>query len=339
MLKARIQSTLIQRRRTLGLLAGVALSAVAALPVMAQNAYPSKPIRFIVGFAPGGSADVVARAMAQELTKSMGQSVIVDNKPGASAHIATQALLSAPADGHTILFAGLTLATNPALLADVGYDPDKDLVMVSQLTAMPIVVFVPGKSPINSLQELIAASKSKPGGFNFGSGGTGTSSHLGPELLSRTAGFKYTHVPYRGGAPALQGLLGGETDAMFDTAVTPLHRANVEAGKIKFIGVMQKDPIPTYPSIKPAGQQGIPPAAFMRSWQGVAVKKGTPPEIVAKLHSAISVALTKQEVIDRLTGAGTEVYGSATPAEFQKLYQEELVRWTALIKAAGIKAE
>jgi tripartite-type tricarboxylate transporter receptor subunit TctC len=338
MLQVEISSRSIHRRRILELFAGLAMATV-ALPALAQASYPNKPIRFVVGFAPGGSADVVARAVAQELAKTLGQSVIVDNKPGASAHIATQSLLSSPADGYTILFAGLTLATNPALLADIGYDPDKDLTMVSQLTAMPIVVFVPGKSPINSLQELITASKAKPGGFNFGSGGNGTSSHLGPELLSRTVGFKYTHVPYRGGAPALQGLLGGETDAMFDTAVTPLHRANVEAGKIKFIGVMQKDPIPTYPSIKPAGQQGIPPAAFMRSWQGVAVKKGTPPEIVAKLHSAISAALTKREVIDRLVGAGTEVHGSATPAEFQKLYQDELVRWTALIKAAGIKAE
>lgn len=327
------------RRKLLTASLGLAATAAFCIPAAAQSTYPNRPIRFVVGFAPGGSADVVARAVAQELSKTLGQSVVVDNKPGAGAHIATQTLLSAPADGYTILFAGLTLATNPALLANIGYDPDKDLVMVSQLTAMPIVVFVPGNSPINSMQDLVATSKTKPGGLNFGSGGTGTSSHLGPELLSRTVGFKYTHVPYRGGAPALQGLLAGETDAMFDTAVTPLHRANVEAGKIKFIGVMQKDPISTYPIIKPAGQQGIPPAAFMRSWQGVAVKKGTPPEIVAKLHSSISAALKSKEVIDRLIGAGTEVHGSENPQEFQKLYQDELVRWTALIKAAGIKAE
>lgn len=323
------------------LLASMASALAAAVPVSAyaQSAYPNKPIRFVVGFAPGGAADVVARAVAQELSKTLGQPVVVDNKPGAGAHIATQALLAAPADGYTILFAGLTLATNPALMGNIGYDPEKDIVMVSQMTAMPIVVFVPANSPINSLPELIGASKAKPGGLNFGSGGTGTSSHLGPELLSRTMGFKYTHVPYRGGAPALQGLLAGETDAMFDTAVTPLHRANVEAGRIKFIGVMQKAPISTYNSIKPAGQQGIPPAAFMRSWQGVAVKKGTPPEIIAKLHSSISAALKNKEVIERLTGAGTEVQDSDNPQEFQKLYHDELLRWTALIKAAGIKVE
>nr|WP_181726157.1 tripartite tricarboxylate transporter substrate binding protein [Polaromonas sp.]QJS06404.1 tripartite tricarboxylate transporter family receptor [Polaromonas sp.] len=329
----------LPRRKLLAVCAAAALVNAAPLTVQAQAAYPIRPIRFIVGFAPGGSADVVARAMAQELGKDLGQSVVVDNKPGASAHIATQALLSAPADGYTILFAGLTLATNPALMASVGYDPKKDITMVSQMTAMPIVVFVPGKSEINSLQDLIAVSKKTPNGLNFASGGTGTSSHLGPELFTRTVGIKYTHVPYRGGAPALQGLLGGETDAMFDTAVTPLHRANVEAGKIKFIGVMQKDPIASYPSIKPAGQQGIAPAAFMRSWQGVAVRTGTPPEIVQKLHASISKALKNKEVIDRLVGAGTEVQGSANPAEFQKLYRDELVRWTALIKAAGIKAE
>ncbi|MDB5928731.1 MAG: putative exported protein [Polaromonas sp.] len=329
----------LPRRKLLAACAAAALLNALPLSAQAQAPYPNRPIRFIVGFAPGGSADVVARAVAQELSKDLGQSVVVDNKPGASAHIATQALLSAPADGYTILFAGLTLATNPALMASVGYDPEKDITMVSQMTAMPIVVFVPGKSEINSLQDLIAASKKTPGGLNFGSGGTGTSSHLGPELFTRTVGIKYTHVPYRGGAPALQGLLGGETDAMFDTAVTPLHRANVEAGKIKFIGVMQKDPISTYPSIKPAGQQAIPPAAFMRSWQGVAVRTGTPPDIVKKLHTSIQAALKSKDVIDRLVGAGTEVQGSANPAEFQKLYHDELVRWTALIKAAGIKAE
>ena len=327
------------RRQLLAAFAATTLLNAVPLTVQAQAAYPNHPIRFIVGFAPGGSADVVARAVAQELGKDLGQPVVVDNKPGASAHIATQALLSAPADGYTLLFAGLTLATNPALMASVGYDPEKDITMVSQMTAMPIVVFVPGKSEINSLQDLIAVSKKSPNGLNFASGGTGTSSHLGPELFTRTVDIKYTHVPYRGGAPALQGLLGGETDAMFDTAVTPLHRANVEAGKIKFIGVMQKDPISSYPSIKPAGKQGIPPAAFMRSWQGVAVRTGTPPEIVQKLHASISKALKNKEVIDRLVGAGTEVQGSANPGEFQKLYRDELVRWTALIKAAGIKAE
>ncbi|MFZ4285864.1 Bug family tripartite tricarboxylate transporter substrate binding protein [Variovorax sp. HJSM1_2] len=326
-------------RRRLAVWACAVGAGMLSLGAVADAAYPAKPIRFVVGFAPGGSADVVARAVAQELSKSLGQPVVVDNKPGASAHIATQALLSAPADGYTILFAGLTLATNPALLPDIGYNPEKDLSMVSQLTAMPIVVFVPAKSSINNLQDLIAASKTRPGGLNFGSGGNGTSSHLGPELLSRTMGFKYTHVPYRGGAPALQGLLGGETDAMFDTAVTPLHRANVEAGRIKFIGVMQKDPISTYPSIKPAGAQGIPPVAFMRSWQGIAVRSGTSPDIIQKLYAHIGHALKNKDVVERLIAAGTEVQPSASPAEFQKLYLDELSRWTALIKAAGIKAE
>jgi tripartite-type tricarboxylate transporter receptor subunit TctC len=324
------------RRR---LLAACWASLLIPLGAQAQTSYPERPLKFLVGFAPGGSADVVARALAQELSKELGQQVIVENRPGASAHIATQGLLSAPADGHTILFAGLTLATNPALMSKIGYDPEKDLTMVSQLTAMPVVVLVPGKSPINSLQDLIAASRKSPDGLRFSSGGIGTSAHLGPELFTRTVGIKYTHVPYRGGAPALQGLLAGETDVMFDTAVTPLHRANVEAGRVKFIGVMQKDPISSYPSIKPAGQQGIPPAAFMRSWQGVAVRTGTPPEIVRKLHASISNALKNKEVIDRMVGAGTEVQGSASPSDFQKLYLEELARWTDLIKAAGIKAE
>lgn len=328
-------------RRAFAAAAAVCLTAALAAPLaaQAQSAYPSRPIRFLVGFAPGGSADAVARAVAQDLSRVLGQSVVVENRAGASAHLATQGLLAAPADGYTILFAGLTLATNPALMKDVGYDPEKDLTMVSQLTAMPVVVVAPAKSPLNSLQDLIAASKAKPGGLMFSSGGVGTSAHLGPELFTRVAGIPYTHVPYKGGAPALQGLLGGETEVMFDTAVTPLHRANVEAGKIKFLGVMQKDPIPSYPSIKPAGAQGISADAFMRSWQGVAVRTGTPPEIIARLHAAITTVLKNKEVVERLAGAGTEATPSASPAEFQQLYLHELARWTALIKAAGIKGE
>lgn len=327
-------------RRTM-VLAAACLALTQSIPFAAhaQSDYPNRPIRFLVGFAPGGSADTVARAVAQDLSKALGQSVVVENKAGASAHLATQALLAAPADGYTILFAGLTLATNPALMKDVGYNPEKDLTMVSQLTAMPVVVVVPGKSPLNNLQDLIDASKAKPGGLMFSSGGVGTSAHLGPELFTRVSGIKYTHVPYRGGAPALQGLMGGETEVMFDTAVTPMHRANVEAGKIKFLGVMQKDPIASYPSIKSAGAQGISPDAFMRSWQGVAVRSGTSPAIVAKLHTTISSVLRNKDVIDRLVGAGTEVTPSASPAEFQKLYLDELARWTVVIKAAGIKGD
>lgn len=327
------------RRKIISAAACLVLATTLPQVAQAQSDYPNKPIRFLVGFAAGGSADAVARTVATDLSKALGQSVVVENKAGASAHLATQALLAAPADGYTILFAGLTLATNPPLMKSLGYDPLKDLLMVSQMTSMPVVVLAPAKSPLNNLQDLIAASKAKPGGLTFSSGGVGTSAHLGPELFTRATGIKYTHVPYRGGAPALQGLLSGDTEVMFDTAVTPMHKSMVQAGKVKFLGVMQKDPISNYPSIKSAGEQGIPPAAFMRSWQGVAVRSGTPPAMVAKLHGAIATVLKSKEISERINAMGMEVHASANPEEFQKLYLDELARWTEVIQAAGITAE
>ena len=326
------------RRAVLAISAVVALAPLLPLSAQAQSTWPTRPIRFLVGFAPGGSADNVARVVAAELSKKLGQQVVIENKTGASANIATQALLSAPADGYTILFAGLTLATNPAMMDNVGYNPDMDLVMVSQITALPVVALARADSSLNNLQDVIAAAKAKNGTLKFGSGGLGTTSHLAPELLSKTTGFKYTHVPYRGGAPALQALFSGETDLMFDL-MTPTLKSNAEAGKIKFLGVMQKEPTPALPSLKPAAAQGVPNEALVRSWQGIAVRNGTSPEIIAKLHDSILNAVKNKEVTDKLEAIGTEVRTSAKPADFQALYMEELARWTALIKAAGIKSE
>jgi tripartite-type tricarboxylate transporter receptor subunit TctC len=318
-------------------LTGAALAAaqLCCFHAQAQTNYPNRPIRFLVGFAPGGSADNVARVVAAEMSKFLGQQVVIENKTGASANIATLALMAAPPDGYTILFAGLSLATNPAMIDNLGYDPDRDLVMVSQITALPVVALARSDSPIKNLQDAIATAKAKNGALKFGSGGLGTSSHLAPELMSRSLGFKYMHVPYRGGAPALQALFSGETDLMFDL-MTPTLKSNADAGRLKFLGVMQKDASPLLPGIPPAAAQGVPESALMRSWQGVAVRRGTPPEIIAKLHASIVQTCKSKDVIDKLVAIGTEVQYSTTPAEFQKLYEDELVRWTALIKAAGI---
>jgi tripartite-type tricarboxylate transporter receptor subunit TctC len=326
--------SLTTRRLLLAALGVVAMASTA----VAATPYPTRPIRFLVGFAPGGSADNVARIVAAEMSKSLGQQIVIENKTGASANIATQTLLSAAADGYTILFAGLSLATNPAMMDDVGYDPDKDLVMVSQLTALPVVALARGDSPLNSLNDLVAAAKAKNGALKTGSGGVGTSSHLAPEMMSQALGFKYTHVPYRGGAVALQALFSGEVDMMFDL-MTPTLKSNADVGKIKFLGVMQQDASPLLPGVKSAGEQGIAKSSFIRSWQGVAVKRGTPAEIVDKLHASILIALKNPDVVEKLTAIGTEVVTSPDPKDFQALYVEELARWTALIKAANIKAQ
>ncbi len=321
------------------ILAGAAASLGAPLfgTARAQAPYPTRPLRLLVGFAPGGAADTVARLLAAEMSKNLGQQVVIENKTGASGNIATQGVVAAPADGHTLLFAAINLATNPPLMK-VGYDPDRDLTMVSQITTVPVVALAGAKSPLGGLSDVVAAAKAKPGSLKIGSGGIGTSSHLAAELLSRAAGFTFVHVPYRGGAPALQALLAGEVDLMFDLMSATL-RSNLAAGTIKGLGVMQAEAAPALPSLRPAGAQGIPEAAFIRSWQGIAVRGGTPAPIVERLHAAVTAALKSPDLPEKIGALGSDVQGSASPAEFQGFYKAELARLTALIQAANIKAD
>jgi len=314
-----------------------AAAASLAGAAVAQTQYPTRPLRLLVGFAPGGAADTVARLLAAEMSKSLGQSVVVENKTGASGNIATQGVVAAPADGHTLLFAAINLATNPPLMK-VGYDPDRDLAMVSQITTVPVVALAGANSPLNGLADVVAAGKAKPGSLKIGSGGVGTSSHLAAELLSRAAGFAFVHVPYRGGAPAVQALLAGEIDLMFDLMSASL-RSNLAAGTIKGLGVMQAEAAPALPNLKSAGAQGIPEAAFIRSWQGVAVRGGTPAAVVERLHGAVAAALKSRDLAEKIGALGSDLQGSASPAEFHAFYKAELVRLTALIQAANLKAE
>jgi tripartite-type tricarboxylate transporter receptor subunit TctC len=316
------------------LLAGQSL----AFQAQAQANFPSRLIRILVGAPPGGSSDVVARVLAEAMSRNLGQPVVVENKSGASANIAAQALVAAPADGYTMLLLQFSHLTNPALMSSIGYDPAADLAMISQLTTLPVVALTRGNSPLNDLQDVIKAAKAKDGELKIGSGGNGTSSHLAAELLARAAGFKYIHVPYRGGAPAFQGLLSGDVDLTFDF-MTPSMMSTATSGRIKFLGAMQQERVATVGSIVPAGEQGIPASAFIHPWQGVAVKAGTPPQIIAKLHSSVTAALNNKDVIARLEAIGTEVHPSAQPADIQRIYNADLAAWTAFIKSSGIKAE
>ncbi|MFO1414267.1 MAG: tripartite tricarboxylate transporter substrate binding protein [Burkholderiales bacterium] len=327
----------ISRRR---LVIGMTALAAAGLAPSAfgQSAFPSRPIRFLVGVPPGGSSDVAARILAEEMSKTLGQPVVVENKTGASANIAAQALVAAPADGYTLLFLQFSHLTNPSLMANVGYDPAKDLAMVSQITTLPVVALARADSPLNDLQDVVKAAKAKKGELKVGSGGNGTSSHIAAELLARAAGYEYIHVPYRGGAPAFQALLAGDVDLTFDF-VTPAMKGSADAGKIKFLGAMQQEKVATLPTIVPAGAQGIPASAFIHPWQAVAVRAGTPAPVVDRLHASVTAALRNKDVIAKLEAIGTEVHPSAKPADMQALYDADLKHWTTFIKAAGIKAD
>ncbi len=314
------------------------LGAACALPfaAQAQGWAPDRPVRLIVGFAPGGSADIVARVAAAELAKSLGQQVVVENRTGASGNLATLAVTAAPADGLTLGFAGLQLVTNPALAPQLGYDP-MQLQMVGQLTALPVLVMASIKSGITTLAQAIERSR-RGDGLNIGTAGVGTSSHLGAELLFREVRGRFTAVPFRGGAPAFQALLSGDVDMMFDIAAGYQAPAAAE-GKARILGVMQQDRAAGLPDVPAFGELGLPEAAQMRSWQGLFVRAGTPAAALAALHRASVTVAAAPDAAGRFRGMSMEPVASASPDTFQRFYLAELQRWTALIREAGITAQ
>jgi tripartite-type tricarboxylate transporter receptor subunit TctC len=321
--------TTITRRTALA--AALAMSGIAR-----AQSWPDRPLRLVVGFAPGGTADLVARLAATEMGRALRQNVVVENRPGASGNIATQALVQAPADGLTIGFAGLQLVTNPGLIPQLGYDPARDLVMVGQLTALPVVVMASARSGITSIEEAVARARGP--GVTIGTAGVGTSSHLGAELLFRAIGGKFEAVQYRGGAPAFQALMAGDTEMMFDL-VASYQAPAVAEGRVRMLGVMQQDRTQGLPEVRSFGEAGLPPAAMMRSWQGICVKAGTPPAILAALHAATLAAVRSPEFQARLKALAIEPVESPSPTVFEALYREELTRWTTLIREAGITVQ
>jgi len=319
------------RRAAIG--AALALPAAARAQGPAGTWAPDRPLRLIVGFAPGGTADLVARMAAAEMGKALGQNVVVENRAGASGNIATQAMVQAPADGMTMALAGLQLVTNPGLIAQLGYDPARDLQMVGQLTALPVVVMASARSGIRTIGEAVERARSR--GVMIGTAGVGTSSHLGAELLFRTVGGRFEGVQYRGGAPAFQALLAGDVEMMFDLVAGYQAPAAAE-GKVRLLGVMQERRAEGMPEVPSFGEAGLPAAAMMRSWQGICIRSGAPPAALAALHRATVAAVRSPEMSGRLRALSVEPVESADPAAFDALYRAELGRWTTLIRDAGI---
>jgi len=307
-----------------------------ALPALAQT-YPDKVITLVVGFPPGGALDTVARAMAEEMGKTLGQKVIVDNKPGAGGNIATSAVLAAPADGYTLLLAAINLATAPAIFG-VRYDPNTALAMVSQVTSVPVLMLTSAKSPLKTPAQAVAASKATAGGIKIGTGGVGTSGHLAAELLARSQKIPYLHVPYKGGAAASMATIAGEIDISFDLGSGAL-KGFLDAGTIRPLAVMQDARVAALPNVPSAKESGLPTDTYIRSWQGIAVKAGTPKAIIDRLHKAALAAADTTAFRARAWQLGSEVVTSKSPEAFQQFYNAELDRWTILIKAAGIKAQ
>ncbi|MXP64002.1 tripartite tricarboxylate transporter substrate binding protein [Roseomonas sp. M0104] len=318
----------------------IAASLAAPGLARAQSAFRfERPLRLVVGFAPGGTADAVARLAAAEMGRQLGQNVVVENRSGASGNLATQAVVAAPADGHTLAMAGLQLVTNPGLIAHLGYDPRADLAMVGQLTALPVVVMASAASRITTMAEAIARSR-RPGDdvIRIASAGTGTSSHLGGELLFDAVGGRFEAVQYRGGAPAFQALMTGDVEMMFDL-IAPYQAPAAAEGRVRMLGVMQQARTPGLPDVPSFGELGLPATAMMRSWQGICTRAGAPAGAIAALHAATVATTRAPDFLQRLANLGIEPTASPDPAAFQAFYLEELGRWTALIREAGITAQ
>ncbi|MBK6472801.1 MAG: tripartite tricarboxylate transporter substrate binding protein [Betaproteobacteria bacterium] len=299
------------------------------------QAYPNKPIRLIVGFAPGGAADYVARAISDPLGKVLGQSVVVENRAGAGSSLAADFVSKAPADGYTLLIASpSSVSVNPTMNPKLVYM--KDLVPVTLVTTSPLVVAANPKAGINTLQELIAAAKKAPGTLNYTSSGIGSAPHLGAAHFSSVAGVQMVHIPYKGGAPAIQAVVAGDAQITFGTppSVLPM----VEAGRLKALAVSSVNPTPLVPGVPGTAAAGLP-GYSMSFWYGMFVPVGTPADITKKLFDATQEVMQRADVKAALAREGTEVALSKSPADFVNFLAEDNRFWAKLVKDAGVKAD
>ena len=319
------------------LLAVAALAVLAALPAPAQDKYPSKQIRLLVGFAAGGPTDVIARVLASDMTVSLGQTVYVENKAGASAMIATREVKNAAPDGYTLLFASLGLNVSPILVgADAGYDPKTDFAPVSNAAILPLLAVNAFDSPIRSMAELVRKAQSKPQAVAYGSSGNGGSGHLAAELLGTVAKARLLHAPFKGNGPALLEVMAGRVDFMF-YPVTGIAE-NVAARRLKILAVGTAKRLPQFPEVPTMSEAGFPGFEETAPWVGMLAPAKTPPAIVARLNDAMLKALAKPEVKARMENLGAFIVGDS-PAEFAAYLRRDYTRWEEVIRAAGVKGE
>ena len=298
--------------------------------------YPSKPVRFVVPFAPGGTTDVLARLVGEKLSASLGQQFVIDNKPGAGGNIGTAQVAKAEPDGYTILMGTVgTHAINASIYPSLPYDPVGDFAPVTLVATVPNVLVVNPELPAGSVAELIALAKEKPGELNFASSGNGTSIHLSGELFKSMTGVDIVHVPYKGSGPAMVDLLGGQVQMMFDNL--PSSAPQIAAGKLRPLGVTSKERSPTLPDLPTIAEAGVPGYEAL-SWFGVLAPAGTPDAIVATLQAEIAGVLADPAMRQRFAELGAVPVGG-TPAEFATLIGTETAKWAEVVKNAGIKLE
>ena len=301
----------------------------------AQQAYPNKPIRFIVPFPPGGSTDPLARLVGQKLSDKWGQAVIVDNRPGGNTIIGTEALAKSPPDGYTILLVTRDLVLLPHLVSYLPYDPIKDFTAVATLARAQFILVLHPSVPADNLQEFIALAKSKPGELNYASSGLGNATHLAAELFQSMTGVKLQHIPYKGGGAALTDLLSGRVQLWFPNTVGI--SAHINSGKLKGLAVTGDKRFASMPQVPTFDEAGLP-GFEMAGWFGILAPAGIAKEIVDKISKEVALVLAMPDVLERLESQGSQPFTS-TPEQFSALLKSELAKYGKIIKSANIKIE
>jgi tripartite-type tricarboxylate transporter receptor subunit TctC len=317
------------------LLSVCAITLALACAGASAQTYPTKQIRFVVGFPAGGASDVVARAISQNLAEALGQPVVVDNRAGAASNIAAEIVATAPKDGYTIFLGTVSLSINPTLYKKLAYNALKDFAAVTQITDTPFMFVTHPSLPVKNVKEFIALAKTRPGQLNYGSAGNGSGGHLFTAMFGSMAGINLVHVPYRGASFATTSALSGETIFMFDNIVTTLPLAR--AGRLRALAVTTLKRSRVAEDIPTLAQSGVP-GYDANAWFGVLTPAGTPDAVIARLQSEISKIIKVPEIRDRFLALGAEPVGS-TPEQFAAFYRNEVAKWSKVVKESGAQID
>ncbi len=325
----------LSRTVVLGGLVAVMLCAQAISVAQTASSFPNQPIRMVVPYPPGGPTDITARVVAAEMSKTIGQNIVIDNRPGASGMIGSEMVTKSTPDGYTVLANASIHVINPSVYPDMRFDAIKDFVPITQLAQVPLVLVVPANSPIKSVKDLVAYAKANPGKVNFGSAGSASAQHLAGESFKIAAGIQMQHIPYKGSAPALTDLAGGQLQLMFDSmpSATPM----INSGKLRAIAVTTTTRAKARPDLPTIAESGFP-GFDISTWYAYWAPKGTPADVVEKLAASAAQALKNPEVIAKYEAMGAEPVGS-TPAQFAAYVESEAKKWNDIVKKSGAKLD